>query len=135
MVDVEYETDEEIDEIYNELARLETEYDNIILTINSEFRKSMRKLGIKKNVIPIKYILTEEMIKKLREYSAFNRVWKAKKEIVKFSNGLEEFDKEVELFPNIGGVPVETGKVCSVEVIQVPKRVRQKKKEKKRKGF
>ena len=125
----ENETEEE--EFFVELEKVAEKFKDILSEINKKFRQEMREVGVRKNVVPTKYILPKEYITRLLEYTQFRRVWLRKP----FWVYLKEDDEtegrwtRVQTFPNIGGVPVEEGPELKVLVERMPRRKRQRKKD------
>lgn len=119
----------DIDEVFwEELELIAMKYKDILSEINKRFRQEMRKVGVRKNVVPTKYILPKEYITRLLEYPWFRRVWERK--IIWVYRKREE-EKEgcwvrIESFPNIGGVPVEEGSELQVFVERIPRRKRKR---------
>jgi len=122
-------SDLEEQEFLIELGKLSEKYKDILAEINKKFRQETRVVGVRKNVIPTKYILPKEYITRLLEYSQFRRVWQRKP----FWIYLKEDDEmegrwiRVQTFPNIGGVPVEEGSELKVVIERMPRRKRQRK--------
>jgi len=114
---------------WNELESVAKKYQDILSEINKKFRQEMRLVGVRKNVIPVKYILPKEYITRLLEYSQFRRVWKRKLlwRYLKSDDELEGHWISIQSTPNIGGVPVEEGPELQVVVERIPRRKRQRK--------
>jgi len=119
----------------DELEQLGYKYSMILAELNKLFRQEVRKLGVRKNVIPVKYILTKEYISLLLEYPQFRRTWQRKIFNVYVlkppRDDCEEEERElvqIQSYPNLGGVPVEEGPEVKVIVERIPRRKRQRKK-------
>lgn len=119
----------ELQSLEDELARVEVKYKDILAEINKKFRQEVRAMGVKKNVVPIKYILPEEYINRLLEYPPFKRAWQRKALWIylKRDDEREGHWIRVQAFPNIGGVPVEEGPELKVVVERIPRRKRRRK--------
>jgi len=96
------------------------EYKDILLEINVKFRQQIRSIGIKKNVIPLKYILPKAYISRLLNLREFRRVWE-RKSIYLFREGKWT---QIKTFPNLGGIEVEEGQELAVIVQRIPRRTR-----------
>ena len=121
----------EEERFWGEQEELERKYKDILLEINKEFRRELRKVGVRKNVIPTKIILPKEYISRLREYRLFNQTFKRKVFWVYRKKDDEKEGKwvRIEGYPNLGGVPVEEGERVKVLVRRIPRRKRRKKNE------
>lgn len=115
--------EDSIDNIEKELEVSEKKYKDILEEINKQFRKELRLIGVRKNVIPIKYILPKYMIIRLLEDRNFRRVWEQK---IIWRNINGEWIV-MRTYPNIGGIPVEEGTELKVVVQKIPRRERGKK--------
>jgi len=113
----------------DELESVAQKYQDILSEINKKFRQEMRIVGVRKNVIPKKYILPKEYITRLLEYSQFRRAWERKLLWVylKSDDELEGHWIRIQSSPNIGGVPVEEGSELKVVVERIPRRKRKRK--------
>ena len=125
----ENETEEE--EFFVELEKVAEKFKDILSEINKKFRQEMREVGVRKNVVPTKYILPKEYITRLLEYTQFRRAWLRKSLWIylKEDDETEGHWTRVQTFPNIGGVPVEEGPELKVLVERMPRRKRQRKKD------
>jgi len=130
-------TDSEDEKFLQELEALEKKYQEILSEINKAFRRELRGIGIRKNVIPTKYILPKDYISKLLEYKPFRIGWQGKVLWVKVMKRVDpkaKGDEEprewarIQAFPNIGGVLVEEGPELKVELTRIPRRKRQRRK-------
>jgi len=121
----------EEERFWEEQEELERKYKDILLEINKEFRRELRKVGVRKNVIPTKIILPKEYISRLSEYRLFNQTFKRKVFWVYRKKDDEKEGKwvRIEGYPNLGGVPVEEGERVKVLVRRIPRRKRRKKNE------
>lgn len=112
-----------------ELAEVEEKYKDILKELNLKLRQEIRKVGIRKNVVPTKYVLPKAYIDRLLEYRPFRIAWYRKPIWIY----LKEEDKntgewlKIIPYPNIGGVPVEEGPELRVEVVKIPRRKRRPK--------
>jgi len=120
---------ESVERFWKEQEELAKKYKDILLEINKEFRRELRKVGVRKNVIPTKIILPKEYISRLREYRLFDQTFKRKVFWVYRKRDDEERGKwvRVQSYPNLGGIPVEEGRSLKVIVKRVPRRKRPKK--------
>lgn len=116
-------------QFFDELENVAEKYQDILSEINKKFRQEMRIIGVRKNVVPKKYILPKEYITRLLEYSQFRRVWERKLLWVylKSDDEREGHWIRIQSTPNIGGVPVEEGPELKVVVERIPRRKRQRK--------
>jgi hypothetical protein len=96
------------------------EYKDILLEINSKFRQQIRSIGVKKNVIPLKYILPKAYISRLLNLREFRRVWE-RKTIYLLREGKWI---QIKTYPNLGGIEVEEGPELAVIVQRIPRRTR-----------
>jgi len=121
-------------DLWKELEELEKEYKDILDAINKEFRKELRKIGVRKNVVPTKYILPKAYITRLLKYRPFRQAWERKEKwyyyIPETEKGREkEGWIKIKLEPNLGGVPIEEGKELKVFLVRMPRRKRRRKKD------
>jgi len=116
-------------EFWNELGRIAIKFQDILAEINKKFRQEMRLVGVRKNVVPVKYILPKEYITRLLEYSQFRRTWERKLLWVYLKSDDEPEGRwiRIQTFPNIGGVPIEEGPELKVLVERIPRRKRARK--------
>lgn len=125
--------DLEEERFWKELEVLSKKYEGILSEINLKFRQKIRELGVRKNVVPTKYVLPKGYITKLLEDPSFRDVWKRKPHYVfELDYHKEDLDEKrrwvrVEVYPNIGGVPVEEGPDLQVFIERIPRRKRRKK--------
>jgi len=114
---------------WQDLEETGKKYEDILSEINKLFRQEVRKLGVKKNVIPTKYILPKGYITRLLEYPVFRRAWERKLLWIYLKSDDEREGQWhcVQSFPNIGGVPVEEGSELRVEIVRIPRRKRKPK--------
>jgi len=119
---------ESVERFWREQEELEKKYRDILLEVNKEFRRELRKVGVRKNVIPIKIILPKEYISRLREYRLFNQTFQRKVFWVYRKKDDAERGRwvRVESYPNLGGVPIEEGERVQVIVKRIPRRKRKK---------
>jgi len=113
-----------------EMERIAKKYEDIIKSINREIRREGRKFLVRKNVLPVKFILPREYIERLLTWREFKRVWERK---VFWIHVLDEWCDppkykwfKVKTFPNIGGIPVEEGKELKVIMMKFKSRKRKK---------
>ena len=120
---------EPVERFWREQEELEKKYKDILLEINKEFRRELRKVGVRKNVIPTKIILPKEYISRLRKYKLFNQTFQRKVFWVyrKKDDEVEGKWVRIQTYPNLGGVPVEEGVKLKVIVKRIPRRKRPKK--------
>lgn len=113
----------------DEITRIAEKYQDILSEINKKFRQEIRLIGVRKNVIPVKYVLPKEYITRLLEYSQFRRTWQRKPLWIYLKDDDETEGRwiRIQTFPNIGGVPVEEGPELKVVVEKMPRRKRQRK--------
>lgn len=117
-----------------ELEKVSKEYEDILKAINREFRRELRKVGVRKNVIPVKYILPKVYISRLLKYRPFRQAWERKTRWYYFIPETEKGKEKkgwirIQLEPNIGGVPVEEGPELKVCLVRIPRRKRKRKKD------
>lgn len=124
----------EEEQFWEELGKEVEKYKDILFEINKALRQELRHIGVRKNIVPSKYILPKAYITRLLEIPQFRRAWQGKKFWVYQltdlnTKGDEEKRKwvQVQSFPNIGGVPVEEGLELKVIIERVPRRKRLKK--------
>lgn len=120
---------EETEKFYKELEELEHKFKDILLEINKATRQAIREIGVRKNVIPIKYILPNTYITRLLSYNLFRQVYERKIfwRYLKREDEVEGKWVRIETYPNIGGIPVEEGPMLKVVVVRIPRRRRVKK--------
>ena len=120
---------EPVERFWREQEELEKKYKDILLEINKEFRRELRKVGVRKNVIPTKIILPKEYISRLRKYKLFNQTFQRKVFWVyrKKDDEVEGKWVRIQTYPNLGGVPIEEGERVKVVVKRIPRRKRPKK--------
>ncbi len=111
------------EQIEKDLEIAETKYLDILLELNKLFRREMRIIGVKKNVIPVKYILPRQLITRLLEEREFRIVWNHREIRRKIGDSWIT----IQTSPNLGGIPVEEGPEMKVIVERVPRRKRRKK--------
>ena len=118
-----------IERSWKEQEELEKKYQDILLEINKEFRRELRKVGVRKNVVPTKIILPKKYISRLRKYKLFDQTFKRKVFWVYRKKDDEKRGKwvRIQTYPNLGGVPIEEGKRVKVVVKRIPRRKRPKK--------
>ena len=110
-----------------ELEEAWRKFKDIMIEVNREIRRRTREFRSRKNVVPKKIILPGEYILRLREYRPFERCYK-RKVCHRFIPEKGEWIR-INLYPNLGGVPVEEGKRIEVQVVKLPRRRRRKKDE------
>lgn len=121
--------DNEEQQFWNELEQVATKFQDILAEINKKFRQEMRLIGVRKNVVPIKYILPKGYITRLLEYPQFRRTWQGKLFWIYLKDNDETEGRwiRIQTFPNIGGVLVEEGPELKVLIERIPRRKRRRK--------
>jgi hypothetical protein len=114
---------------WREQEKLGEKYADLLYELNKAFRQELRKLAKgRKNVVPTKYILPKNYLARLMEEPMFRRAWQHKVAwiYIKREDQREGSWHKIELYPNIGGVPVEEGEELRVEITKIPQRRRLK---------
>lgn len=111
--------------VFEELEKEAKEYSDILEEINKSIRRETRKIGVRKNVIPVKYILPRSFIERLLRNKWFRRTWEGKViwRVIEDKEGNKEWVR-IEMYPNIGGVRVEEGESLQVILEKIPRRRR-----------
>jgi len=122
-------TETEEQAFWDELAQVAVQFQDILAEINKKFRQEMRLVGVRKNVVPTKYILPKDYITRLLTYPQFRRTYQRKALWVYLKEDDEREGRwiRIQSFPNIGGVPIEEGPELKVLIERIPRRKRQRK--------
>ena len=113
----------------DEFEAVAKKYKDILTELDKKFRQEVRLMGVRKNVVPKKYILPKEYITRLLENFPFRQAWERKLlwRYIKEDNETKGRWIKIQTFPNIGGVLVEEGPELKVIVERIPRRKRLRK--------